>query len=359
MRGGWLAALALTAVVVGGGAWFAWRTEPALDQAGPGRLAFPDFINHVADAHKVVLRQDGKTVTLLHGQRGWGIEEKHLYPVPTDKLRALFAGLADLRLSEARTDAPAQYSRLGVEDPGKPGAGGVEVQVFAASGPPLVSLIVGHRREARGGAGGASHEEVFVRRPDEARSWLADGHLETSADVSSWFGHDLLNISRNRISAVEVTRPDGTLSFTVKDGKATLEQPAEHGPLDPNRLDDVARGLEYLTLSDVTVADHQPGKTLADTVFHTKDGLVVRAHVTGDGPATWVSLGFSGKGQTEAEAATMNEQHGGWAFHVGDWKRAALTPDLKDLLAAVKPEAATAPPAAAPAPASTPVKTSP
>ena len=339
MKAGWFAALVLAALLVGGGAWFAWRGEPALDQAGPGRLAFPDFISHATDARKVTLRQGDKTVTLVQGARGWGIEQKHLYPVAPDKLRALFAGLADLRLREPRTDDPAQYARLGVEDAARADAGGVEVEVFGQSGPPMVALIIGHRRVARGGAGGGTDEEVFVRRPDEARSWLAGGHLEASADVSGWFGHDLLNIGRDRISAVEVGRADGALAFSVKDGKASLEQPGEHGTLDPARLDDVARGLEYLTLSDVTVAAEQHGSTLADTVFHTSDGLIVRAHVTGDGAATWVSLGFSGSGQSEAEAATMNEHHGGWAFHVGDWKRTGLAPELKDMLAPVKPDA--------------------
>jgi hypothetical protein len=332
-----LLVLVLLAVGVGAGAYLATRDQGDVGQTSRGRLAFADLPAQAESAQRIVLRQGDKSVTLARDGQGWGIVEKGNYPAEIEKLRALFAGLAELRLSEPRTGVSDEYARLGVEDPTKKGAGGTLIQIFGKQDTQILALIVGHRREARGASGGG---ELYVRVPTEAQSWLADGRLEASADVSSWFGHDLLNISRDRIKSVEVARDGGDLSFTVASGKASLVRPADHGALDPSKLDDVARGLEYLTLSDVTATAKQPGKVLADTVFQTKNGLGVTAHVTQDDKNTWVSLVFSGTGEAVAEAKSLTAAHGGWAFHVGDWKRAALAPELKDLLAPVPKTAA-------------------
>ena len=87
------------------------------------------------------------------------------------KLRGLLTGLTELRLAEPRTSDPAEYARLGLEDPTKDTKGTANLlRVLDGDGKPIVALIVGHRRTR---TQGDVPEEVYVRRPDEAQCWLA------------------------------------------------------------------------------------------------------------------------------------------------------------------------------------------
>lgn len=328
MNGKALAFLVLVALAVGGGAYVAFSRHAVLDQPAQGQLAFPKLAEQAAGAERVVLRQVKKTLTLVHGDTSWGIAEKDGYPALPDKVHALFSGLADMRLRETRTAQPSEYTRLGVEDPTQDGATGALIQVLGKSAP-IAELIVGHRRAAQGTS---TEQQMYVRRPNEAQSWLADGSVDADTDFAGWVGHDLTNISRERVKSVSSTGPDGSFAFSIADGKASLDAPADHPELDPSKLDDVARGLEYLTLSDVAAAAKQPGTLLADTVFTTKDGLAVKLHVTLADKALWVSFSATGDGEAAKEATTIDQGAAGWAFQVGDWKRTGLAPTLKDLL---------------------------
>jgi hypothetical protein len=97
--------------------------------------------------------------------------------VQESRLRGLLAGLTELRLTEQRTSDPAMFGRLGVDDPNSATSTANLLRVLDASQKPVLSVIVGHRR-VRSQAN--APEEVYVRRPDENRSWLAEGKSPTT-----------------------------------------------------------------------------------------------------------------------------------------------------------------------------------
>jgi hypothetical protein len=342
--------LVIGVVVAAGGWYFGLRGDEVVTQQPTAQLAFPGLAGKLADASKVELQQGGASLTLERKGDVWGIADKSDYPALPDKLHTLFVNLAELRLVEPRTADPALLDRLGLADPKAPGSTAGLVQVFDSKGTVLAALLVGHRRvSARGGGGAGSGGEVYVRRPNEEQSWLADGALDVTTAASSWMAHDLTNIDRAKIAAVEVTHPDATLSFTGKDGKLTLTSPADHPPLDESKLDDVARALEYLSSTDVVTADKQPGTPAGSAVFKTTDGLTVTAKVTVQDKEPWVALTAAGDGAAADQAKDLSKLFDGWAYQVGNWKLAALVPKLDDLKAP-PPAAPTAqPPAAAPA----------
>jgi hypothetical protein len=220
--------------------------------------------------------------------------------------------------------------------------------VLDAKGAAIAELIVGHKRVNPDSAAGG--QQVYVRRPSENQSWLADGAIDISTDPSNWMGNDLTNIDRAKIASVEVTHPTSTLSFTGKDGKLALTAPADHPPLDQSKLDDVARALEFLSDSDVLPAAQQPGTPVGNSVFKTTDGLTITAKVTLKDKDPWVVLSAAGEGAAAEQAAKYGKIFDGWAYEVGSWKLAALSPTLDDLKAAPPPAPATAPPPATPAP---------
>ena len=106
---------------------------------------------------------------------------------------------------EPRTTDPAQFSRLGRGRPERQAGTANLLRVLDAAGKPIVALIVGHRRVR---TQGNVPEEVYVRRPDENQTWLAEGSLQADADPQLWLDRDIMNIGHDRIAGVAVTRGD-------------------------------------------------------------------------------------------------------------------------------------------------------
>ena len=95
------------------------------------------------------------------------------------------------------------------------------LRLVDAAGKPILAVIVGHRR-VRSQAN--VPEEVYVRRPDENQSWLAEGSLQVDADASLWLDRDVMNIGHDRIASVAVD--DQALVFGRPEGRKVHADPA-------------------------------------------------------------------------------------------------------------------------------------
>ncbi|MBS0561449.1 MAG: DUF4340 domain-containing protein [Proteobacteria bacterium] len=322
-----------------------------------GRLMFPGLTPQLEQAAEIQLVHGATTLRLVKDKAtgAWGIAERGGYPADAGKLHALLTGLTELRLMERRTADPALFPRLGVEDPTGKDATSTLVRIVGADGKPIAEVIAGHTRTR---TGGNLPEQVYVRRPGQEQSWLAEGRLDLDADPLSWLDRDIMDIKPPRIAEVAVTTPNGHLVLARSGGKLAMQEPADHPPLDTDRLDDVQHALELLTLQDVRRAAEAPkGQSLGSAVFDTTDGLAITATAEQAGKDLWVSFAAAAApGAKDAKAAAdaaakLDARLKGWEFQLGSWKRKALVPALDDLKAAPPATPAPAsPPAASPAP---------
>jgi hypothetical protein len=335
-------------------AYAGWKIGPGSIPAptinvGRGQLVFPDLAAKLGTVRRIAIESGGKTIVLLPRTDGsWGLEDRGLYPVQTDKLRAMLTGLTLIRQVEPRTADPSLYGKIGVENAGTAGGSSDEVSLFDAKGGVIAALIVGHKRIR---AAGGVPDELYIRRPGHKRSWLAQGALSVDADPQLWLDRAILDIGRGRIASITSTRDGTTLDFAPKDGKLALTSPPEiaktgQPPLDTYKLDDVYGALTGLTLEDVAPAATQPGKPAGTSVFRTTDGLTITIHLFHDGKNLWAQFQAEGKG-----AAPLEARLHGWTYRIGNWMQAQLAPSLADLKAA--PPAGT-PPATGAAPAIAP-----
>ncbi len=264
------------------------------------------------------------------------------YIVQPTKLRSMLTALTELRLVEPRTKDPAEFSRLGLEDPNGKTAESNLLRVLDASGKPIVSLIVGHRRVR---TQGNVPEQIFVRRPDDNQTWLAEGSLEVDSDPQLWLDRDIMNIDHSRIATVAVTVGDQTLDLDRDNQKLVLKSPADHPALDEYKLDDVDRGLELLTFEDVQTDKDPVGDKIGQSVYTTSDGLAVTATLFKGAKDVWARFAATGKDKTKDEADKLNARLAGWTYELGSWKQKALVPTLDDLKAPPleKPAATEAP----------------
>lgn len=345
-----LAVLVVLGVIALAGGWyFGVAQEPQTDTTeNAGRLMFPDLSAHLADAAQVELDHGAITLRLVRNAKAddWGLAERGGYKVDMAKLRGLLTGIAELRLREKRTADPAEFSKLGLEDPTGKDANSTLVRVTDAAGHVMAALIAGHSRVR---AEGNLPEEVYVRRPGVDQTWLAEGRLDVDNDALAWLDRDIMDIKPANIATVSVTTGGSHLLLARTGDALTMQQPADHPPLDKDHLDDVQRALELLSLQDVRPDAEAPkGEALGTAVFTTKDGLAITANPVKAGSDLWVRFSAAGTGPNAApEAAKLNARLAGWTYQVGSWKQKALVPTLDDLKAPPPPAAAPASPAAA------------
>lgn len=334
---------------VAGGWFFGTATKPRQVAVDTGQLMFPGLAPKLQGATKIEITNQGKTTTIERkgtpGNERWGLVDRGGYPIQDTKLRGMLTGLTELRLVEQRTTDPEQFGRLGLQDPDAKESKSNLLRVLDASGQPMVSVIVGHRR-VRTQAKVA--EQVYVRRPGENQTWLAEGTLQVDADPQLWLDRDVLNIAHTKIERVAVTRGDQVLELAGKDGKLSVTKPADPPALEEYRVEDVARALESLTFQDVQPDSAPTGEAIGQGAFTTTDGLTITATVLKGEKDIWARFAVTGDEKAKAEAERLNARLAGWTFQLGAWKEKALIPVLDDLKAAEKPPAEAPPDAATP-----------
>ncbi|MBV9756567.1 MAG: DUF4340 domain-containing protein [Alphaproteobacteria bacterium] len=342
-----LAAIAAVVILAG---WYAGMRPGRVavrDETRAGQPAFPGIAPKLAAATRVELKRTGEAVVLDRRGDVWGVAEDSGYPAQPGKVHGVLAGLAELQLLEPRTADPAQYNRLGVEDPDKPKTDSTLVTVADADGGKIAALIVGHRRASRGPD---MAEQVFVRRPGEAQSWLAEGRLPIDGDALMWLDRDIVNIDHTKVASVAVERGNEHIEL-VRDGdKLTMKQPAQHPELDTTKVADVARALEFLNFLRVEPAAKMPGSALGRSTFKTADGLALNVTVNQAGNEIWARFAAAGDGAAKPDAEQLQRKLGDWAYELGGWKEKALVPAMDDLKV---------PPPPAPPVATAPTTTSP
>ncbi len=330
-----LIVLVLLGVLSLAGGWYFGPGQAPADRmtAEMGSLAFPGLADRLAQADRIEITHQGKTLVIARrgngAEAGWGLADRDLYPVQTRVLRGMLTGLTELRLMEPRTADPAQLARLGVEDPDKPDGTSNLLRVLDGSGKPLAEIVLGHRRVR---TQGNVPESVYVRRPGQAQSWLAEGKLEVSADPQTLIDRDILSVAPERIMTVAVTRVAEHLQFARNGDRLVLRDPAEHPPLEEYRLDDIGRALDNLTLLDVRRArDPMATPPLGEAVFTAIDGLAVRVTLFMDGKDLWARIAVSGPDTIEADVRKLSTRLNGWEFQLSSWKEKALLPSLEDM----------------------------
>jgi len=262
----------------------------------PGPL-FPDLTQDAPAIAAIDLLAGEKSLSFAReGQGpGWHIAKANGealgYAAKGEKINSLLFDIGQMTLLAAKTAAPGYYSRLEVEPPQDPGAKSRLLTLKAADQTVLATLILGKA----GPDQGPNKKTLYVRRPDEARSWLASGDLALSATLSAWVETEILNIREERIQSV-LYRPDQEGAFEIyRDvpGEKPFKLrtlPAGFTPKNDRVLESLAFGLEYLDFEEVKkINPEAQSANLAPAVRYTTfDGLQLDVMIWPQDGASWV-----------------------------------------------------------------------
>jgi len=222
--------------------------------SGSGQVVLADFAGKIGDVATLKITGAG-AATLQRKGDGWTVAEKGGYAADPTKIRQVLLGFAELTLVEPKTRSAESYPRLDVEDPGKEGGHSRLVEMDDASGKKLGELIVGKRRPDRLGSGA---DGLYIRRPGDAQSWLAQGSVDLPTDSKDWLDKKIVSIAPSRIASVTLTHDDGS-KLVIKRDKEDAKFAVEGAPADSKFKSDAvvaepAGVLDGLELSDVRPA---------------------------------------------------------------------------------------------------------
>jgi hypothetical protein len=281
--------------------------------------------------------RDATTMTLIRDGDNWLVAEKGNYPANAAKISQIVRAMADLTLVEPKTQNPDLYPRLEVEDPGN--GKSALLAVKDKSGGDLAQAIVGKRRYDRLGAG---NDGVYLRKPEEAQSWLARGTLDPSGDPASWLDRQIIDISEKKIAKVTLSQADGSklvISRSAPEEKFAVEgAPADTKFKSETTTSGPATALETLDLDDVKPGGELPvpDKDVVTASFTTFDGLTVDMRLMERDKTDWIAISAAGSDSTEADAKKIEDKVSHWTYAIPAYKANLLKTKLADLVEPAK-----------------------
>jgi hypothetical protein len=326
-----------------------------LDRDDSGKPLLPSLEASLDEITDIRLRKaESKPFATLHRQSPghWVLAERDGYAADLGKIRRLLLALGEAKVVEGKTANPASYDILGVEDVGRPNAGGTEVTLVAPA--KTTTLIVGHS------AGNGN----YVRRAGEAQSLLIEPPVPLDTNTRDWIDTRLLDISPEKIQRIRMRLADGG-SYAIARVPPPAAAPPPAGAAKPAmapaaegdgfKLDAVPAGREAADPASIAPSPTTYKGVPADDVaaatgidfskssvaeLDLSDGSTLTLTGTVAGDKHWIKLQSS-------KDADLNARLQGRAFEIAGYRYDAIYRPLEQLL---KPKPLKAAPATKPVP---------
>jgi hypothetical protein len=284
--------------------------------------AFPALRENPDAVAKIIVSSPEGTITLVRetGDR-WAALERHGYPVDPKRVRDLVVALADMRLIERKTAQPERYDRLEVEPPDAENAQSELIRLEAADGAVLAEAIIGKQRYR---LTGTEPSGTYLRRPDEAESWLASGGIQIDRAVARWLDGEIVDVAPETIRRIEIERAGEPGYAAVRDNPGDelrlADLAADERLKEDADLSRLGGALSSVRLDDVLPRDELRWPAEQHTArVETFEGLELTVRLAKIGDEHWATFDAravaptaptasteGGKGKREAAAGEAN-----------------------------------------------------
>lgn len=309
---------------------------------------------------KLEVKKGGDTLTLVRNDEGFVVADKFNYPAKTSAVNELFVKVLDIRCQTKQTDDASNHEELGVGSE-KPEEG--SITMYGDDDKVIAKVLVGKNPE--------HGEGPYVRLDGKNRVYVAEKSLWFGASANSYMETKVLDISKDKVSQVDVKSPNGTYTILNKDDKGDLQGVPAGKKAKQTEVDQVFGALSYFSFTDVIpVKDSgitwdasytcKLKKHLAYTLNLGKKGTKSYVRITAAGPSqqvlqknvTEVNQKLqSGQKLSDAElkqkdeilsasqeAADINKAHSSWAYEIAEWKAKNLQKPFDELVEDDNPE---------------------
>ena len=272
MRASFVVVAGVTAIAIA----FAWKISedkaPTTDLAS--RPLYPNLIDSLNDVQRVTVRSAEAESVLVRADDEWQMENRDNFPARFADVKSAILQLADLEILEPKTANADNYAQLGVEGVEQEGSSSRLIELADGGGATLAALIVGNERDA------VALQERYVRRVDEAQSYLVRGALELDAEPVEWLETELVDVASKRVKRVAVTPYEGDPVIVEKESEdanffVLQGIPAGYEVRSKATLSSIGGLLQSLKFTDVAASARVKGlapRAIVEVV--TFDGLV-------------------------------------------------------------------------------------
>ncbi len=372
-----IAIVAATIPVVGLAYWVITKDAQKVQASGVIGPLFPTLEQDADRVATIRIQRSETPFTVSRASdASWFLPGRSNYPAKIEKARTLVQALVKAKIVEERTSDPSKYTLIGVQDAGVRGENDMFsglVELLDKDGKPVASLLVGQAKSQAGFVIDSERQQVYVRKPGEAKSWLVTGPIEVDTEDLAWADRETVNLQKERVKSATITRNDGTKVGVARESAQQSvftvgDVPAGRELRFPGAPDQIASVLSFLTFDDVKPVgdiDFSKGDPAASGKARVEclDGLVIEAEFAKIDGKTWVRLApaFDAasavspaanptpttptspdkakehKGPKTAEEAkkdveTITERFVPWAYQVSDYKASSFTKSLDDML---------------------------
>jgi len=330
-------------------------------------LLYPGLLDQLNESRSIEIQTADDKFTLRREGEKWSMDERNGYPVHVDKVRAALVQLAALKIRESKTSKAENYPTLGVADTPASGSESRRVSVRGEADQPLVDLLIGKARQAKG----VESPGHYVRRYGDATAYLVEGELGIAVKPNDWIETAIVDIPVERVRQVTLGHY-GAQPVTVskKDRKEqlfTLQNPPEgYDARSAAVVSSIGGLLLDMRLDDVIVSSKVEGGTPRTIVdVQTFDGLVATleqydldgrvfvtfkfafnpdsvtpaakavepdAPVKDAGAVAQAAPDASATPDVKAEVAALNAKVQGWAYELPDYKTRIIDKKMEDLV---------------------------
>tara|TARA_Y100000815_G_scaffold115823_1_gene104564 strand:- start:212 stop:1270 length:1059 start_codon:yes stop_codon:yes gene_type:complete len=302
---------------------------------------FEGFSKKFSNVDEIIVQDKDKTIKVKRSGKNWLMVGRSDYRASSEAVRNILVGVAELRLKEPKTERENLYSRLAVRDVSEPGAKSTLLTINDKNGEVLATLIVGRETSE---VAGASDVGRYIRKPGQARSWLAEGRLALPNNVKKWVSPQFLNIANKRVKAVSVLHPDGQVMNVLRMNQAGKKFRVENLPPDreieyQSDVDNMADGIDKLELEDVRQAGKikYPNDRTIKTTYRMYDGLILGAEIFEDeANKFWgrfkATADLGASKEIRKETSLINSTVSKWVYELPAHKFRYMSRKLEDVL---------------------------
>ncbi len=292
-RRGFLTLLVLTLVSVALAGWALVTRERPVASLQLDEPFLPELAERLGDVAELTVRKGETTITARRTADGWVVVEAGDFPADPERIREIVLGLAAMRLVEAKTADPARFARLGLDPEASPEDARI-VELRDAGGAVIARAILGKRKWSLYGPGKSG---MYVRRPDENRSWLADRAVDLPNEPLNLVDRNLAFVPRDDIREVRLhvgTPEELVLTRTAPKEPFTLAGLGPDEAADEARLNRVVAAFGAMAAEEIVRREEKPVPAEAALARYLLfDGTVIDVRVWKEGEgeevAYWVA----------------------------------------------------------------------
>ena len=228
---------------------------------------------------RIISAKENLTLARLTTEKTWILPDKAHYPADFSKIRQTLIALSSLNPIEPRTKDPEWHHRLGLQSLDQENSTATQVTVSIGE-QEFASFLVGKA----GPPVGPDQETRYVRKTEDAQSWLVEGVPEFSTDPMNWLDRSIIDLRRERLWRIEVLPSSDQNGYNLERADPESSQfkmsplPKGRESRGENGFNQIISALEFLDLDDVTADPNQHSASVADKLavrFTTYGGLQI------------------------------------------------------------------------------------